>query len=222
MKVRTFRKGHRKNSSYILSGWAHLVTIVAGSLLAALVSLFFIDKLLILELLAIPISLVLANLVEYSVHRWPMHKAVKVFGKRIFKSMYRTHSGKHHRYFTDEYMNMECDDDMHEVFASPSTVFSFIGFVIIPIAALASLFISTNVALLFFASCLSYYGIYEFIHFSTHLPNTHPILKIPFIMKAKQHHKIHHNTKLMRKWNFNIGLPLMDFVFGTLYKEREN
>lgn len=213
MKVRAFRKGHRKSTSHILSGWAHLMAVVGGSLLVSFISVLFITNLFWLEALVIPIAFVLANLVEYIIHRWPMHKLTKVF-----KKMYKTHSGQHHRYFTHEYMNIECDEDMHEVFASVFTVISFILFIVVPISVLAGFLISSNVGILFFATAMSYYGIYEFVHFMTHLPDDHVLLRVPFMKMAKEHHQLHHNTRLMRKWNFNIGLPLMDVVFGTLYK----
>jgi sterol desaturase/sphingolipid hydroxylase (fatty acid hydroxylase superfamily) len=51
------------------------------------------------------------------------------------------------------------------------------------------------------------------------MPNENWIFKIPFLKAAKAHHKLHHNTKLMRNWNFNIGLPLCDVLFKTYRKE---
>ena len=214
MKVRAFRKNHRKSTSYLLSGLAHLVAIMGGSFLISIIAIFFVSGLSWVELSIIPVAIILANFVEYAFHRWPMHSVVKPL-----KKMYKIHSGKHHRYFTHEYMNIECDEDMREVFATATTVILFISFIVLPVSILSALFISTNVGLLFFATSMMYYGIYEFIHFATHLSLDHWVLKIPFMKSAKSHHQLHHNTKVMRHCNFNIGLPIMDLLFGTYRKE---
>lgn len=200
--------------SYFLPGWAHLLVVVGGGLLASFISILFITSLSWVEVLIIPTALILANLVEYAFHRWPMHKLMQ-----LFKKMYKTHSGKHHRYFNHEHMNIECEDDIHEVFASPLTVIAFIFLIVLPLSFLTGFLFSPNVGILFFATCMAYYGLYEFVHFCTHLPDNHIFMKIPFMKLAKEHHKLHHNTRMMRKWNFNIGLPFMDLLFGTLYKK---
>jgi len=114
---------------------------------------------------------------------------------------------------------MECDDDLHEVFATPLTVLMFFFGVVIPFSIACTLLFSMNVGILFFATTMAYYGIYEFIHFTTHLMPSHFLAKLPFMKGARERHQTHHNTRLMREWNFNIGLPLMDFLFGTLWKE---
>ena len=194
-----------------MSGWTHLGVVVGGSLLVSLAVLLFVSGLSPWELLVIPVSLIVANFVEYVIHRWPMHSVIP-----FLKKMYKTHSGLHHRYFTHEFMNMECDDDFHEVFASPTTVGLFLATVVFPISALCYFVISANVGLIFFATCIAYYGFYEFIHFVQHLPSSHFLTKLPFVEGSRTRHRLHHNTRLMREWNFNIGFPLMDRLFGTL------
>lgn len=214
MKVRAFRKNHRKGTFSFISGWTHFGVVVGGSLLAAIAALLFVSGLSWLELLIIPVTIVISNFVEYFVHRWPMHRVL-----HPLKKMYKTHSGKHHRYFTHEFMNMECDEDLHEVFATPLTVSVFLFGIVLPLSTICALLFSLNVGLLFFATAMAYYGIYEFIHFSTHLPKTHILARIPFMRGARERHQLHHNTRLMREWNFNIGPPLMDFLFGTLKQD---
>lgn len=213
MKVQAFRKNHRKKTSYLLSGWSHLVAIVGGSLIASFIAIFFIRNLSCIELITIPVAVLLANFVEYTFHRWPMHSVFKPL-----KRMYKTHSGKHHRYFTNESMNAESDDDIREVFATAFTVISFILFIVLPFSLLNILLFNVNVGLIFFATCMTYYSMYETIHMITHLPSNHILLKIPFMKAAKAHHQLHHNTRMMRHWNFNIALPIMDIIFGTYYK----
>ena len=216
MKVRAFRKNHRKGALSSIPGWAHLGVVLGGSFLISFLSLFFISNFFWLELLVIPVTLIIANFVEYVFHRWPMHSVVP-----LLKKMYKTHSGLHHRYFTHEFMNIECEDDMHEVFATPLTVGLFLSTIVLPISVLSYLLLSMNVGILFFATCMAYYGFYEFIHFAMHLNDNHVFLKIPFIKGSKERHTIHHNTRLMREWNFNIGFPMMDFLFRTTKKLKD-
>jgi len=189
------------------------VAVIGGSFLLSFFAILFISGLSLIELMVIPVAILLANFVEYAFHRWPMHSLVKPL-----KKMYRTHSGKHHRYFTHEYMNIECDKDMREVFATGTVVFSLIFFIVIPASLFSAFFFSLNVGLLMFATCMIYYGAYESIHFMAHLNDDHVLLKIPFMKAAKAHHQLHHNTRLMRSWNFNIGLPIMDILFKTYKK----
>jgi len=213
IKTKSFRDEYKKKKSYILSGKVYFLLVIVGSLFFSIFSLFFINNLKPLELLIIPMALIVSNFVEYSFHRWPMHKRFS-----ILKKMYKTHSGQHHRYFTNEYMDIECDEDRREVFAKWFTVFLLIFLIVLPTSIFCLLLISHNIGILLFATCIMYYGIYESIHCIAHHPDNHFLLKIPFMKWAKKHHKLHHNTKLMRNYNFNIGLPIMDIIFKTLKK----
>ena len=37
----------------------------------------------------------------------------------------------------------------------------------------------------------------------------------------RRHHALHHDPKLMQKWNFNVSLPLWDLVRGTIAREQD-
>jgi len=213
-KTQSFREEYKKKKSYILSGSFYFLLVIIGSLFLSIFSLFFISNLHLLELMIVPIALFASNFVEYSFHRWPMHHK-RFF---IFEKMYKTHSGQHHRYFTNEYMDIECDKDRREVFAKWFTVFLLIFLIVLPISIFCFLLFGQNIGILFFATCITYYGIYESIHCIVHHPDNHFLLKIPFMKLAKKHHKAHHDTKIMRNYNFNIGLPMMDIIFNTLKK----
>lgn len=214
MKTQAFRETRRGSVPKYYSGWVHLATIMGSSLAAAGITAFFISNLVWLELLIIPLTVVIANLVEYSIHRFPMHKLFK--GSNFLTKIYKNHSGNHHRYFTDKEMSIDCKEDMREVFTYPRVILFFIVFIIGPLSLLFGLLLSLNSGLLFFATALAYYAIYEFTHFATHLPEDHWISKLPYIRGAKERHRLHHNTRLMREWNFNVSFPLMDKLFKTI------
>jgi hypothetical protein len=58
-------------------------------------------------------------------------------------------------------------------------------------------------------------------HACEHLPAQHPLSRLPWIRQMRRLHELHHRRERMQERNFNIVLPLMDYLFGTLYWEPE-
>ena len=56
---------------------------------------------------------------------------------------------------------------------------------------------------------------YELSHLSYHLPEDSFIGRRPLVRALREHHRRHHHTALMQRWNFNVTLPLFDWVFRT-------
>lgn len=156
-------------------------------------------------------SFVFANFVEYSVHRWPMHSLYKPL-----KTLYKAHSGDHHRYFTHEAMEVETKDDYTFATTNAKSVATLFGAILIPTTILIGFVLGLNIASWFYIGSMAYYMLYETTHLTSHLKDDHLLLKIPYFRKAKARHRTHHNTRLMRECNFNVSFPLFDRVFGTL------
>jgi hypothetical protein len=72
-----------------------------------------------------------------------------------------------------------------------------------------------NVACLYAATAIAYAVSYEWLHFSYHLPHEHPVAKSPLILRLARHHAVHHDPRIMQRWNLNVTVPLMDYVMGT-------
>lgn len=53
-----------------------------------------------------------------------------------------------------------------------------------------------------------------------HLPADAAMLRLPFLRALRAHHRLHHDPRHMRTKNFNVVLPLFDWLFGTLARER--
>ena len=53
-----------------------------------------------------------------------------------------------------------------------------------------------------------------------HLPAEHPVARLGIFKALKRHHAIHHDPRLMRRFNFNVNLPLWDWVRGTAVRDR--
>ncbi|GAB4413582.1 MAG: hypothetical protein OHK0056_19720 [Bacteriovoracaceae bacterium] len=45
-------------------------------------------------------------------------------------------------------------------------------------------------------------------------------MKISWIKTMREHHRAHHNPKLMHKYNFGIVYPMMDVIMRTRYVEK--
>jgi hypothetical protein len=58
-------------------------------------------------------------------------------------------------------------------------------------------------------------------HACEHLPPQNPLTRLPWIRQMRRLHELHHRRERMQERNFNIVLPLMDYLFGTLYLEPE-
>jgi hypothetical protein len=80
---------------------------------------------------------------------------------------------------------------------------------------------NSNVAGLFGGCMVLGYLTYEVFHACEHLPPGNPVTRLPWIRQMRRLHELHHRRELMQERNFNIVLPLMDYLFGTLYWEPE-
>jgi hypothetical protein len=77
---------------------------------------------------------------------------------------------------------------------------------------------SPNLAALFVASSMGYVVAYEWLHLAYHLPADSPIGRSRLIGWLRCHHAMHHTPELMQRWNFNVTVPLADWVLGTIYR----
>jgi sterol desaturase/sphingolipid hydroxylase (fatty acid hydroxylase superfamily) len=200
----------RKESKRKVSGWIHLAVLYVFCSTVMLASFYFLSNVSMLELLImIPITIMISNLTEYCVHRFPMHKLT------ILKGLYKQHAGVHHRYFTNDKMEIFDSIDLQEALTNSKAILFLFAFILIPLSGLFSI-ISLNAGMLFLMTALAYLMFFELTHLVTHLPRDHFLLKISYFQNAMIRHRLHHNTRLMKDWNFNVSLPIWDRVFRTL------
>lgn len=170
----------------------------------------------VLEWLALPLSLLFFNLCIYVVHRWLGHHR-QAFA-RLF---YTRHTGDHHSFFGPGYMTCDQARDWRVVlFPAWLIVLHSLAFAL-PLWLLILPF-NANVAALFASGTLLGYLVYEVFHACEHLPASHPLARLPWIRQMRRLHELHHRRELMQEHNFNIVLPLMDYLFGTLYWEPQD
>jgi sterol desaturase/sphingolipid hydroxylase (fatty acid hydroxylase superfamily) len=169
------------------------------------------------EWLAIPVAFLFANVIEYVAHRYPLHRPMPG-GRRS----YTAHAIQHHRFFTSEVeasMVCESNRDYFVILFGPLSQSILLGGVGLPAALLVAAATSRNVALLFSAVSVAYFLLYEWLHLIYHLPLTHPLARFPGVRRLRHHHLIHHDLKLMSRYNFNITFPIIDALVGTTYPE---
>lgn len=159
-----------------------------------------------------------ANFVEYALHRWPMHKR-----RRLTQSFFRHHTIEHHRYFTHETMEIGNLREVSFVIPSVPVLFASTTLVVLVMGVL-TMVMGLQVGL-FASGVLGVYGtLAQLLHLAFHLPDRWmklPVLRSKVFQAMRRHHTIHHDLRLMTRWNFNIGFPICDALFGTLIWERK-
>jgi hypothetical protein len=196
-------------------GGLHALATFGGGTLALVACLAQLHHVRPLEWLALPATLVYANLAEYAGHRWPMHHPWPGL-----KAIYRRHAGQHHRFFTDAAMAVESARDLRALLFPPLLVAFFFGAFAVPVWFALAAWLSANVAWLFVASGLAYFLHYEVLHTAYHLPAAHPLARGALVRRLRRLHTAHHDPALMTRRNFNITWPLGDWLFGTLHRDR--
>jgi len=165
------------------------------------------------EWIAVPLTLLYANLSEYFGHRGPMHRPWRGLG-----IVYRRHAGQHHRFFTAGDMEIDSSRDLKAVLFPPVMLAFFLLAFALPAGLVIGWAFGHNVAWLFVASAVAYFLNYELLHLLYHLPREGPIARLPWLSRLRRLHQAHHDPVLMARYNFNITYPVGDLLFGTFWR----
>ena len=194
------------------SGALHVLLVLggAGGGLAAAIALAVSSGASWRDAWIVPLTVIVANAVEYLAHRGPMHHRSPGLA-----ALHARHSGRHHRFFVAEAMPLESARDLHAVLFPPALLL-FFGAIAIGLGALVALFLPAAVAELFVASALGYYLSYELLHFLYHVPPHWSAARWPIVRTLARLHRRHHDPRCMQHVNFNLVFPLCDRLAGTL------
>jgi len=212
LAVRAFRARYRRRvlpANY--SGLAHisfLIIIGVGGIIATIVLASTSWRMG--DLWIVPVALLMANAVEYTTNRGPMHRrthTMQVLSKR--------HLGRHHCFYVADAMSFESTRDFHAVLFPPVLLF-FFGFIVTGLGLLATVFLSRTAAALFLATVLVYYVLYEILHLLCHSPPHWRLRRIPGIRRVAALHRLHHDLARTEQCNLNLAFPLFDWILGTL------
>jgi hypothetical protein len=157
------------------------------------------------SLLAVPLTFLYANLIEYFGHKGPMHHPA-----RMLRLVYKRHTLLHHAFFTHDAMELESTRDFKMVLFPPVLIVFFFGLFAVPAALLLRALFGANTAALFVITAMSYFLLYEWLHLAYHLGD-----RVPLLRSLRRHHQAHHDPAAMTRHNFNITFPICDAIFGT-------
>jgi hypothetical protein len=166
-------------------------------------------------LAAVLLTIVYANLVEWCAHRWLLHRR-----RRFWEVLYDRHVPMHHMIYRHGSMAVTCRREWFFVLMPAKGV---LGIVIlaIPLALALGALIGHDVGWIFLTTAGLYAVSYEMLHLCYHLRSDVWVMRIPFLGRVlralSRHHARHHHVQLMQKWNFNVTVPLWDFILRTHY-----
>jgi hypothetical protein len=159
-----------------------------------------------------PVFFFVANFLEWSVHRFPMHRPLQ---PRI---MYKNHAMLHHIAFTEANMPVATTDELGLVMMPWYTMLGL--FVMAsPVMLLAAALRGPGLAGVFLLGAVLYFVFYETMHALYHLPDATldrlGLGRARIFRRMQAHHAHHHVLRRMSAVNFNVTVPLCDRIFGT-------
>jgi hypothetical protein len=188
----------------------HLAGTTGVGLATLVVSIAALHHVRAIELLAIPATLLLSNAVEWRSHRSVLHR--RVWPVRV---LYERHTPVHHTIYQYDSMAMGSSREFRLVLIPAAGVAAVVA-ISAPIAfAIARLF-TPNTGWIALATSGVYVVAYELTHLAYHMPEQSLIGRLPLVQVLREHHRRHHHPALMQKWNFNVTVPLFDWIHGTL------
>jgi hypothetical protein len=197
------------------SPWKHMALTLALAAALATLGVALAVRARASDWLLLPGFWVIANLIEWLVHRNPMHRPLR---PRI---MYRNHAQLHHLAFTDGRMVIGPTRDLGLIMMPWYTMLGL--FVVAsPIMVIAGVLRGPGLAGVFLLGAVAYFLFYEVLHALYHLPDEildrAGIGRVRAFRRLQAHHRHHHVLGRMAAVNFNVTFPLWDRLFGTLEK----
>ncbi len=190
--------------------YAHLATTCGVAITLLALGAFFVRAPRWFELLVIPGVLVFANFFEWFVHKHLLHKRKPWPLSELFDR----HTPEHHAYYVEDDMPIASVREFYFVLIPAVGV---IGAVVttIPLALIAAMLVSSNAGWLVLITAGVYMVAYELSHLAYHLPESTWIGRRALVGWLRRHHAKHHDPKVMQKANFNVTVPLFDWIMGT-------
>lgn len=161
--------------------------------------------------LAIPGTILYANIAEWHIHRDMLHKRLPGAG-----SLYVSHTPNHHMVYVTHDMTMRVRKEFRLVLIPAYGLFLLALGIALPAAGLW--FWVPNIGFLFLATDMSYTLLYEWLHLSYHMPRDSFVGRLRVVRVLARHHAVHHDPTRMRHANFNVTVPLWDWVRGTIVR----
>ena len=167
-----------------------------------------------LEWLTVPSMLIFGSAFVYWFHRFVLHRPT-----RLSYFAYELHTLQHHRFFDYDHITADELKDLH-IMLFPWWSGLLLSAVMLLLSLALSPLVGANVAHLVMLMSTLYLLLYEAVHTVSHLPDENVLTRSPVLSFLREHHRIHHDPAQMGKHNFNVVIPLFDWLFGALLLRR--
>jgi hypothetical protein len=168
------------------------------------------------ELLVVPLTFLSGFGFEWRVHQILLHRRTPPFS-----TLYERHELSHHVIYTDDDLAMRSPREMWFILMPPYAV-PIVFATVVPFAVGLAWLATENAARLMVATSMIFFLTYEWLHLAYHQPPESRVGRTWPIPRLREVHRIHHDPRLMKRWNFNVTVPLFDWLHGTLWSpERE-
>jgi hypothetical protein len=192
--------------------WGHLAATTGIGLVVLVVSTIQLLRLgttRATDWLIVPAVLVLANFFEWRVHKHVLHRR-----RWPLEVIYDKHTPMHHMVYIEEDMALRSTKEFRLVLIPAAGVLGIV-LAAAPLALVVSKLWSGSAGWLFLLTASLYMVTYEVLHLCYHAPEESFIGRLAFIKVMRAHHAKHHDPRFMQKWNFNVTVPLFDWIMRT-------
>lgn len=157
--------------------------------------------------------LLLGNAAEWRLHRDVLHAR-----RRWLEVLYDRHTPVHHAIYVTGDMAMRSARELQLVLI-PAYGIALIFLFTLPVTLALWLWGGRPLAGVFVLCTMGYVLAYEWLHLTWHLPASSTVSRMRLVRWLRSHHELHHHPRLMQEKNFNVTVPLWDWVRGTLVRE---
>lgn len=195
------------------SPWGHLAatTGIGVSVLAlSAYELHAISGFVWTDLLAVLFACLVANFFEWRVHKGILHKRTWPW-----EIIYDKHTPMHHMIYVEEDMALRSSSEFRLVLIPAAGVLGIV-LAAAPFAVGIGKLWSASAGWLFLAATSLFMVSYELLHLAYHAPKSSIINRLALVRILRAHHAKHHDPRLMQRWNFNVTVPLFDWIMGTI------
>lgn len=156
--------------------------------------------------------LVYASFFEWTLHKYLMHTP-------FWQYPFRAHALVHHGLFRtgDDYFLPDAKVIRKVRFAWWNAPFIIILHT--PVILWLQWMLTTNIFVGALSALILYYFLYEYLHYSMHIPKRRWFETTAWFRWLDSHHHMHHKRHFN---NLNVVLPLADIVFGTLIPAKDH
>lgn len=194
------------------SPYGHLAATTGIGLVVLVASTVFLTQTTVrwTDALVVPVVILLANFFEWRVHKHVLHRRFWPF-----EVIYDKHTPMHHMIYVEEDMALRSKKEFRLVLIPAAGVLGIV-LAAAPIAIAIKHLWSSAAGWLFLLTASLFMVSYEVLHLCYHAPADSFIGRRRIIRVLRAHHAKHHDPRYMQRYNFNVTVPLFDWIMGTL------